>query len=137
MRELLSAIAARLGQALSLPVHICPEEALPAAAQLPCLSLADGAVSVVPLAGGRREEELDVHVCCHVAPLGEEALSADGGLLALSAQVQATLEGDLLGLSGLVEARCAAHEPSRLHEWRGRLLLTRRSLFKYLREVPA
>jgi hypothetical protein len=136
MRALLSAVAAHLASALALPVHVCPEEALPDSCSLPCLSLADGAVSVTSLAGGRREEELEAHVSCHLAPHEPEtALSGEGGLLELSAQVRSALEGQLLGLPGLVEARLVGEEPSRLHEWRGQPLMSRRSLFRYLREV--
>jgi hypothetical protein len=136
MRSLLLAMAGHLASALALPVYVCPEEALPESARLPCLSLADGGLSSQALAGGRREETLEALVSCHVAPHDPEAaLSGEGGLLDLSGEVRAALEGELLGLDGMLEAQLVAEAPSRLHDWRGRPLLTRCSTFRYLREV--
>jgi hypothetical protein len=137
MRTLLLAVADHLRAALALPVYVCPEEALPPSAAMPCLSVADGGLSVRPLAGGRSEEELEAYVSCHLeAQPPEDALTGADGLLGLAAAARAALEGELLGLPGLIEARLAGEEPSRLHEFRGRPLLSRRLSFRYLREVP-
>ncbi len=136
MRALLLAVRDHLAQATSLPVYLCPEEALPETASLPCLSVADGGLSSVPLAGGRREEELEAAVSAHLEPhQPEEALIGEAGLLELCAQVRSALEDELLGLPGYIEARLSAEEPTRRREFRGRPLFSRRSLFRYLREV--
>jgi len=135
MRALLTAMARELAASLSVPVHVCPEELLPEAATLPCVSLVDGALQVNPLAGGRREEELEAAVSCHLALHGPDQLAAADGLLEMAAQVRSALEGNTLGLPGLIEARLVAEEPSRLSEHAGRALISKRSLFRYLREV--
>ena len=136
MRALLLAIAGHLTVTLGLPVYACPEDALAASVRLPCLSVADGSLRVRALAGGRREEEIEVIVACHVEPHNaESALSGPDGVLEMAARIRDALEGNLLGLAGMIEAALAEEEASRLHEWRGRTLLSRRSVFRYLREV--
>ncbi len=115
------------------------EQTILAGIKLPCVGIKDGPVRTRRLAGGVEEKILRVHLVAW-APQGKGAAQVTGdstqaGVLAMTATCADLLNGDLLGIEGMIDARPVEETGSRLYlNQAGRSVQQKIITFEYVRQ---
>lgn len=144
MLDLLKAMRARLRDQLAdvrdQDVYVTPALDLARPGTMwPAVSLKDGGVERVELAGGYVDETLRVHCGCMVQVADTEAAilgdASRAGVLDLSARVRAALNDEFLGLPGVVRAWCERDYESAPIVDRNVMIQVQALTFVYQREV--
>ena len=125
MKELLSAIKTQLQTDLTYirdrDIYVTPHENyIPNAVKLPCVGIKDGGISRTELPGGMWEVALSVKLIAYVQLAKEEAsimgdtASSKKGVLDIVDDIHLSLDEDLLGISGMIEAYSPAEAESEM-----------------------
>ena len=125
MKELLNAIKSQLRADLTYmrdrDVYVTPHaNYIPNAAKPPCVGLKDGGITRTELPGGMWEVTLTVHLAVYVQLAKDEASimgdTATGkkGVLDIVDDIHASLDENLLGISGMIEAFSSSEAESEM-----------------------
>ncbi len=141
MKELLEAVAGRLRQETGVrDVFVTTDEqTLLAGTRLPALAVKDGKVTTRKLAGGVVEKSMQVRVIAW-APQGKDAAQVMGdatqpGVLDLAAAAEGALDGELLGIDGMIDAQPVEELASVLYiNQQGKAIQQKIITFEYVRQ---